>query len=56
MIERVFPDTEDDVLQHTVTVNSGYPHGIRYQPTSDPAAVAPVTAGINSAPRIHAAQ
>lgn len=34
VIEQVFYDAEDDVLQHTVTVNySGHPHEIRYQPT-----------------------
>ncbi|MEU6357009.1 hypothetical protein ABZ896_48225 [Streptomyces sp. NPDC047072] len=36
VIEQVFYDAEDDVLQHTVTVNySGHPHEIRYQPTPD---------------------
>lgn len=34
VVEQVFYDAEDDVLQHTVTVNySGHPHEIRYQPT-----------------------
>ncbi|MFJ9380330.1 UTRA domain-containing protein [Streptomyces sp. NPDC101455] len=36
VIEQVFYDAEDDVLQHTVTVNySGHPHEIRYQPTPE---------------------
>ncbi|WP_460073993.1 UTRA domain-containing protein [Streptomyces sp. YKOK-I1] len=36
VIEQVFYDAEDDVLQHTVTVNySGHPHEIRYQPTAE---------------------
>ncbi|MGX1913547.1 UTRA domain-containing protein [Streptomyces phaeochromogenes] len=36
VIEQVFYDAEDDVLQHTVTVNySGHPHEVRYQPTPE---------------------
>jgi hypothetical protein len=36
VIEQVFYDAEDDVLQHTVTVNySGHPHEIRYQPAPE---------------------
>ncbi|WP_333745883.1 hypothetical protein [Streptomyces sp. IBSBF 2950] len=36
VIEQVFYDADDDVLQHTVTVNySGHPHEIRYQPTPE---------------------
>lgn len=36
VIEQVFYDAEDDVLQHTVTVNySGHPHVIRFQPSPE---------------------
>jgi hypothetical protein len=36
MIEQIFYDAEDDVLQHTVTINySGHPHEIRYQPAPE---------------------
>jgi hypothetical protein len=36
VIEQVFYDAEDDVLQHTVTVNSsGHSHEIRYRPAPE---------------------
>ncbi|MGV9342846.1 hypothetical protein [Streptomyces sp. NPDC003688] len=36
VIEQVFYGAEDDVLQHTVTVNySGHPHEIRYEPAPE---------------------